>query len=84
MAKVIREREGTYKMTVSYKGLWKVLREKGLKKQNLVDDLKLSSATVAKMGKGEPVAFSVMDRLCEYLNCDVNEIIRLESRKNGR
>ena len=69
-----------YKMTVSYKGLWKVLREKGLKKQNLVDDLKLSSATVAKMGKGEPVSFKVMDKLCEFLECDVNDIIRLESK----
>ena len=67
-------------MTVSYKGLWKLLREKGLKKQNLVDDLKLSSATVAKMGKGEPVSFKVMDKLCEYLKCDVNEIIRLVSK----
>ena len=67
-------------MTVSYAGLWKVLREKGLKKQNLVDDLKLSSATVAKMGKGKPVSFKVMDKLCEFLESDVNDIIRLISK----
>ena len=80
MLKVTHNNERYYKMTVSYKGLWKVLREKGLKKQNLVDDLKLSSATVAKMGKGEPVSFKVMDKLCEFLECDVNDIIRLESK----
>lgn len=67
-------------MKISYNGLWKVLRKNGLKKQNLVDDLKLSSATVAKMGKGQPVSFKVMDKLCEYLECDVNDIIRLESK----
>ena len=66
-------------MYISYRGLWKKLREKKLKKQNLVDDLKLSSATVAKMGKGEPVSFKVMDKLCEYLDCDINEIITLHS-----
>lgn len=65
-------------MTVSYSGLWKILREKGLKKQNLVDDIKLSSATVAKMGKGEPVSFKVMDKLCEYLECSINDIISFE------
>lgn len=36
-------------MIVSYNGLWIVRRQKGVKKQNLVDDLKLSSATAAKM-----------------------------------
>lgn len=80
MAKVTHDETRYYKMTVSYKGLWKLLREKGLKKQNLVDDLKLSSATVAKMGKSEPVSFKVMDKLCEYLECDVNDIIRLGSK----
>ena len=38
-------------MTVSYLGLWKILLEKGMQKQDLVDELGLSSATVAKMGK---------------------------------
>ena len=66
-------------MKVDYNGLWKKLREKKLKKQNLVDDLKLSSATVAKMGKGDPISFKVMDKLCEFLDCDINEIIKLQS-----
>lgn len=43
-------------MTVSYVGLWKLLLEKGLQKQDLVEEVGLSSATVAKMGKGEPVS----------------------------
>ena len=71
-------------MKVDYNGLWKKLREKKLKKQNLVDDLKLSSATVAKMGKGDPISFKVMDKLCEFLDCDINEIIKLQSDHNER
>lgn len=71
-------------MKVDYNGLWKKLREKKLKKQNLVDDLKLSSATVAKMGKGDPISFKVMDKLCEFLDCDINEIIKLQSDHKER
>ena len=41
-------------MKVSYNGLWKILIDKGLQKRDLVDKLGLSSATVAKMGRGEP------------------------------
>ncbi len=62
-------------MTVSYIGLWKLLLEKGLQKQNLVDEAGLSSATVAKMGKGEPVSNKVLDKICAYLGCSVNDII---------
>lgn len=65
-------------MTVSYNGLWKLLIDKGLKKQNLVDDVGLSSTTVAKMGKGQPVSSKVMEKLCKYFDCSVNDIIRYE------
>lgn len=62
-------------MNVSYIGLWRLLLEKGLQKQDLVEYAGLSSATVAKMGKGEPVSNKVLEKLCRYLNCSVNDII---------
>lgn len=62
-------------MTISYIGLWKLLLEKGLQKQDLVDHVGLSSATVAKMGKGEQVSNKVLDKICKYLDCSVNDII---------
>ena len=65
-------------MTVSYMGLWKTLLEKGLHKQDLVDHAGLSSATVAKMGKGEPVSNKVLDKICKYLNCGVNDIMNYD------
>ena len=62
-------------MVVSYMGLWKLLLEKELQKQDLVEHAGLSSATVAKMGKGEPVSNKVLDKICVYLECSVNDII---------
>lgn len=58
-------------MVVSYIGLWKMLLEKGLQKQDLVEHAGLSSATVAKMGKGEPVSNKVLEKVCTYLECSV-------------
>lgn len=62
-------------MTISYIGLWKLLLEKGLQKKDLVEQVGLSSATVAKMGKGEPVSSKVLDRICNFLECSVDDII---------
>lgn len=62
-------------MKVSYIGLWKLLLEKGLQKQDLVDEARLSSATVAKMGKEELVSKKVLEKICTFLECDVNNIV---------
>ena len=53
----------------------KRLLEKGLQKQDLVEQVGLSSATVAKMGKGEPVSNKVLEKICNFLGCSVNDII---------
>ena len=65
-------------MTVSYNGLWKLLRENGLRKQNLVDDVGVSPVTVSKMGKGKMVNDKVIDRICEYLECKPSDIIAIK------
>ena len=52
--------------------------DKGLQKQDLVNKAGLSSATVAKMGKGEPVSNKVLEKLANFLECNVGEIISFE------
>ena len=52
-----------------------MLLEKGLQKKDLVEQVGLSSATVAKMGKGEPVSSKVLDKICNFLECSVDDII---------
>jgi len=71
-------RKGTKTMTVSYNGLWKKMIDKNLQKQDLVKELGLSSATVAKMGKGEPVSSKVLEKLAKYFECSVSEIMTYE------
>lgn len=62
-------------MQVSYNKLWKMLIDKGLKKQDLVKGAGLSSATVAKMGKNEMVSEKSLGKLCKYLDCRTSDLI---------
>ena len=68
-------------MQVSYNGLWKILIDKNMQKKDLVEKLKLSSTTVAKMGRGEPVSFKVLEKICNYLECEVGDIISFNSQE---
>lgn len=65
-------------MAVSYNGLWKMLIDKNMYKKDLTSELNISSATMAKMGKGESVSMDVMERICEYMDCNIGDIMSFE------
>lgn len=62
-------------MSISYNGLWKKLIDKNLQRKDLIETLNISSSTFAKMGKGEPVSLTVLERICKYLGCDIGEVV---------
>ena len=60
-------------MAISYNGLWKLMIDKGLQKKDLIENLNISSTTIAKMGKGEAVSINVLERICGYVGCDIGD-----------
>ena len=68
-------------MAISYNGLWKLMIDKNLQKKNLIEDLNISSATIAKMGKGESVSVDVLESICEYMNCNIGDIMSFEKEE---
>ena len=53
-------------MGISYKPLFKLLLERNMKKTDLITEVGLSSATLAKLSKGEPIAGASIEKLCTY------------------
>ena len=70
-------------MSVSYNGLWKLLIDKNMKKVDLINNLGISSSTVAKMTKGETVSMNILEKICDELDCDFGDIIHHEKNKAG-
>ena len=65
-------------MGISYNGLWKLLIDKNMKRTDLIDQIGISSGTLAKMGKNEEVAFSVLTKICEKYQCTSGDLISYE------
>ena len=65
-------------MKISYKKLFDILEEKGISKTSLGDALDLSSATLAKLSKDEPISMTTLVGICSYLNCQPGDIMELE------
>ena len=69
-------------MVTSYKKLWKLLIDKDMKKVDLRKAAPLTSSTIAKLTKGENVSTAVLVRICETLECNVNDIMDIVSEED--
>lgn len=61
-------------MHLSYKKLWKLLIDKNMNKTMLREKCKISSASVAKLVKGENITTEVLVKICAALHCDIGDI----------
>ena len=65
------------KTQFSYNRLWKLLIDRGIKKQELQKMSEVSAASIAKMGRCENVTTDVLVKICTALNCDIGEIMEV-------
>lgn len=62
-------------MKVSYNGLWKLLIDHEMKKMDLVEEIGISTSTLAKMSRGESVFIQILAKICDKLDCDFGDLI---------
>mgnify|MGYP002675469859 CR=1 FL=1 len=66
-------------MEISYNKLWKLLIDRGMKKTDLKNATGISSSTISKMSKNEPVSMDSMLKVCKALNCDIGDIVEVKN-----
>ena len=66
-------------MKVSYNGRWKLLIDHEMKNMDLVEELGISTSTLAKMRRGEPVSMQILANFCDKLNCDFGDLVSYQT-----
>ena len=62
-------------MRFSYAKLWKLLIDKRMVKGDLMEATGITSSTIAKMGKEQPVSLEVSGRICKALGCNIGDVV---------
>ena len=62
-------------MRIRYNKLWKMLIDKNMKKSDLKEKAGISSASIAKLGKGDNITTDILLRICESMNCRLEDIM---------
>lgn len=47
----------------------------GTGQTDLIEDIGISSSTLAKMSKGDEVSLSVLTKICEKYGCDYGDLV---------
>lgn len=63
--------------SISYNKLWKLLIDKNMNKSDLRDKSKISTASLAKLGRNENLTTAVLLKICNALDCDVSDIMEV-------
>ena len=50
-----------------------------MKKGTLCREAKVSTSTMSKMKRNEPVSLAIILKICEALNCNINDVVTIES-----
>lgn len=61
--------------TISYDKLWKLLIDKKINRTELKEVSGISTASLAKLGKGENLTTAVLLKICSALECNICDIM---------
>ena len=65
-------------MAFCYKKLWKLLIDRDMTRADLRKATGISTATLARLSKGEDVKSSILLRICSAMKCDVGDIMEFQ------
>lgn len=69
-------------MALSYKKLFKLLIDRNMKKKDLCQKAGISTSSVSKLAKNQNVNTEIIDKICNALNCRVEDIMEFVCEKN--
>jgi DNA-binding Xre family transcriptional regulator len=65
---------------ITYKPLWETMGRKGVTQYYLRTYCDIHSSTLKKLKLNKPVNTVTIERLCEVLDCDVQDVMRYEKK----
>ena len=64
-------------MSASYKKLWKLLIDKEMRKEDLRVKAGITTTAMAKLGRNETVHMDILLKICQALDCGIEDILEI-------
>lgn len=60
---------------ISYEPLWRTMKEKDVSTYRLIKEYSFSRGTLDALKQGRNISTATLDRLCEILDCRVEDVL---------
>lgn len=70
-------------MIIKYDKLWNILSERGILKTELIREAKITTNAMARLGKNEDVRISVLGKICNVLDCSIDDVVEFIEENKG-
>ena len=64
-------------MKVRYDKLWRRMKDNEMKKSDLAKAAEISSYTMTKLNKDQPINMEVMLNLCKVFHCEIGDLMEV-------
>lgn len=71
-------------MSVSYKKLFKLMIDRDIKKKDLKEMASIGNSTMAKLSNNENVTIEVLAKVCDALECTLDDIVEIITDKKEK
>lgn len=68
-------------MSVSYRKLFKLLIDRGMKKKDLRELAAIGNSAMTKLANDENITMEVMAKICIALDCNLDDIVEITVEK---
>ena len=65
-------------MQVNYDKLWKLMIDKKINKTQLSEKVGITTNAMAKLGRNESVQVEILAKICNVLDCNIEDIMELK------
>lgn len=65
-------------MQVNYDKLWKLMIDKKINKTHLSEKAGITTNAMAKLGRNESVQVEILAKICNVLDCNIEDIMELK------
>lgn len=73
-------RKDVKNLKISYNKLFEILEQRNITKTELRQNIKISTATLAKLSKNELISMKVIEDICNFLHCQPGDIMEMKNK----
>ncbi len=66
---------------IIYDRLWSIMKARGVSQYKLIKDYNISSGQLDRLRKNENISTYTLNRLCEILDCQLDDIAEYKKEK---